>query len=378
MAGIYIHIPFCRQRCHYCDFYKTTQTLKKPQFIDALIKEAHLRKGWLGGEKISTIYFGGGTPSLLTADEIKRIIDAIYSNFNVDALPEITLEANPDDLTKSYIKSIKNTQVNRLSIGIQSFQDTQLVKMNRRHNKHQAIESVQQAQNAGFTNISTDLIYGLPQISIKQWEQDLEQMRELNIRHLSAYHLTYEPATQFGKMLQTGKLLPVSEDESIKQFKILIKWAKTNEFEHYEISNFAKSGFYSKHNTSYWQQQKYLGLGPSAHSYNVNSRMWNVSDIDKYLAGIMQNINYHESENLSDIDKYNEYLMTWMRTKWGVNLKKVGEIFGIEKQQELTKAVQPFIDNGNVFLKKNSVILSDKGIFISDLILTELMVLKKP
>ncbi len=373
MAGIYIHIPFCRQRCHYCDFYKTTHTSKKPEFIDALLKEMQQRKSWLNTEKINTIYFGGGTPSLLTIDEINRIIDAVYSDFIVEPAPEITLEANPDDLTNAYIKGIKSTPVNRLSIGIQSFQNTQLVKMNRRHNSHQAIECVQQAQNAGFTNISTDLIYGLPNLSIKKWEQDLEQMQKLNIQHLSAYHLTYEPATKFGALVKSGKLTPVNENKSIEQFKTLIKWAKANSFEHYEISNFAKPGFYSKHNTSYWQQQKYLGLGPSAHSYNLDTRRWNVADLDKYLGGVQQNKKYYESETLTDNDKYNEYLITRLRTKWGVNLKKVGEIFGQEKEKSFVKEIQPFIESRTVFLRNNSVILSDKGIFISDTILAELI-----
>jgi len=375
MAGIYIHIPFCKQKCNYCDFYKTTQVLQKPQFINALLNELEQRKSWLSNEEVKTIYFGGGTPSLLTINEIIRIIDTIYSNFNVVKTPEITLECNPDDLTKKQIENIRHTPVNRLSIGIQSFQNNQLKFMNRRHNATQAVDCVKMAQDAGFNNISTDLIYGLPNLSLKNWELELEQMGKLNVQHLSAYHLTIESGTVFHTMKNKGLIKTINEDESIQQFELLIQWARQNGFEHYEISNFAHSGYYSQHNTSYWQQETYLGAGPSAHSYNQKTRLWNVSDLAKYISGIHNNEVYYESENLSENDKYNEFLMTWLRTCWGVDIKKIGHLFGLGRQLNLKKAIQPYINDGNVYKKENRFILSDKGIFISDTILADLMVL---
>lgn len=373
MAGIYIHIPFCKQRCFYCDFYKTTQVLKKPEFIEALLLELVQRKDWLKGEMVQTIYFGGGTPSLLSIDEINRIIATIYTNYQVNDTIEITLESNPDDLTEKQINNIKSTRVNRLSIGIQSFEDDQLKKMNRRHNAKQAIECVKNAQNAGFSNISTDLIYGLPNLTIDTWLSNLELMGTLHIQHLSAYHLTYEPGTKFDTLLKRGAIIPIEEEESVAQFKALINWAKQNNFEHYEISNFAKTGFYSKHNSSYWRQEKYLGVGPSAHSYNHNTRSWNVANLGKYLQGINTGQKYSESETLSDIDKYNEFLMTWLRTRWGVNLKKVEELFGLQQGIELKKTVQKFLNNGSVYMQNDTIILTDEGVLISDSILTELM-----
>lgn len=375
MAGIYIHIPFCYQRCHYCDFYKTTELSKKTDLINALTIELSARKSWIDKDKVKTIYFGGGTPSLLSTDEIKRIIDSIYLNYQVDENIEITLESNPDDLTQKYINNLAKSPINRLSIGIQSFQNDLLKKMNRRHNSSQAIECVQNAQEAGFTNISTDLIYGIPDLTMDMWMNNLEQMGNLNIQHLSAYHLTIEPNTAFGKMFNKGALNPIKEDDSLLQFKTLIEWAKANNFDHYEISNFAKDGLYSQHNTSYWQQQKYLGIGPSAHSYNINSRLWNIANLDKYLTNIQNNISYSESEILTDTDKYNEFLMTWLRTKWGINLNQVKELFGDNQAQDLLELLQPFIKDNSINIKNGCAILSDKGIFISDLILSDLMLI---
>ena len=376
MAGIYIHIPFCKQKCNYCDFYKTTQVSKKHELVEALISELSQRKKWLQNDTVETIYFGGGTPSLLSISEINRIIDKIFSDYSVASIPEITLESNPDDLTKKQILDLKHTAINRLSIGIQSFQNDQLKKMNRRHTANQAVSCVKQAQDAGYENISTDLIYGLPNLTTNTWLNDLKQMQKLNIQHLSAYHLTYETGTEFDKMLKKKMIIPVGEEESVRQFKTLISWAKGNSFEHYEISNFAKPGFYSKHNTSYWQQEKYLGIGPSAHSYNIETRRWNISNLDKYINGINKKEKYSESETLTNIDKYNEYLMTSMRTMWGVNIKKVEAVFGIKQSQTFVNSIKPFIKNGAVYKKNDNFILSDEGIFISDKILTDIIVLQ--
>jgi oxygen-independent coproporphyrinogen-3 oxidase len=247
--------------------------------------------------------------------------------------------------------------------------------MNRRHNASQAIDCVKQAQDAGFSNISTDLIYGLPNLSMKTWEHDLEQMGKLNIQHLSAYHLTYEEGTVFDTMLKKGSIKPIKEEASIQQFKTLLAWAKSNGFEHYEISNFAKPNYYSKHNSSYWRQEKYLGIGPSAHSYNGDMRLWNLANLGKYLNGINENEKYFESETLSEIDKYNEYLMTWLRTLWGVNIEKVGELFGQYRRNSLVKSLKPFIDANSLYMKEGCAVLTDEGVFITDTILADLMIL---
>lgn len=377
MSGIYIHIPFCRQRCHYCDFYSTTQLKRKPELVKALKQELISRKLWMENETINTIYFGGGTPSLLTNDEIRKITDCIYENFKISESPEITLEANPDDLSKKQIEGIKSTSINRLSIGIQSFHNSELKTMYRRHNAEQVFSSVKNSQNAGFNNISVDLIYGLPESTLTSWEYNLEQVSKLNIQHLSAYHLTYEPNTVFNVMLNKGDLIPVKEQESLDQFKALISWAEQNNFIHYEISNFGKKEFFSQHNTSYWMQQKYLGIGPSAHSYNIDSRSWNVSNLSSYINKITQNIEAFEIENLSDTDKHNEYLITSLRTSWGINLAEFELQFGQNLKNDLEKKASIFIQKGDLYEKKGHIILSDKGVFICDAILAELMLINE-
>lgn len=377
MSGIYIHIPFCRQRCHYCDFYSTTQLKRKPELVQAIQRELEIRKNGLGNHEVSTIYFGGGTPSLLTADELKAIFETIYNNFNVIQKPEITLEANPDDLTPKHIKSIKDTGVNRLSIGLQSFHNSDLEMMYRRHNSEQIYKSVKEAQDAGFNNISVDLIYGLPNSSLRNWKKNLEQISTLNIQHLSAYHLTFENKTVFDVKRKKGELNPVTDEESLKQFKALISWAKENKFEHYEISNFGKDGFYSQHNTSYWMQQKYLGVGPSAHSYNIDTRSWNVANLSSYITNVMQEKEYFETEVLSIIDKHNEFLITGLRTRWGVNLTEFEKQFGVENKDNLLTKANTFIQSNDLYFKNNALILSDKGVFISDSILAELMLINE-
>ncbi len=373
MSGIYIHIPFCRQRCHYCDFYTTTQIKRKPELLAAINKEIVLRKQWLNTDKVSTIYLGGGTPSLLTSDEIKQIIETIYSNFGVVHKPEITLEANPDDLTKKQIALIKSTPINRLSMGIQSFHNSELEMMNRRHNAEQVYASIKDCQDAGFDNISVDLIYGLPQSTLAQWEYNLEQVKQLNIQHLSAYHLTFEKGTVFDVKRKKGEFFPAKEEESILQFKMLIKWAQENSFDHYEISNFGKEGFISKHNSSYWKQQMYLGVGPAAHSYNINARTWNVSNISSYITKINEGEEAYELETLLDIDKHNEFLITSLRTKWGINLQEFEKQFDPDLKNKLMNRAKPFLEAQNLYLKNNCLVLSDEGVFISDTILADLM-----
>jgi oxygen-independent coproporphyrinogen-3 oxidase len=373
MAGIYIHIPFCKQRCFYCDFYKTTQLSLKSNLIESLSIELKQRKEYIDNEIVETIYFGGGTPSLLTKDEIKLILDTIHLNYNVKKDAEITIEANPDDLSTEYIKTLAQTNINRLSIGIQSFQDAILQKMNRRHNANQAINCIKQAQHEGFNNISADLIYGIPELSVNTWIDDLNQMEKLNIQHLSAYHLTIEPNTKFGELLKKNKISIIKESDSIQQFNTLINWAKTNNFEHYEISNFAKNGLYSQHNTNYWKQKKYLGIGPSAHSYNQKTRSWNIANTKQYIDAVNNNKIYSEIETLTETDKYNEFLITWLRTKWGINLIDIKKQFGNKRQQKLLKLLEPFIKDNSINFKNNYAILSNKGIFISDLILSNII-----
>jgi len=374
MSGIYIHVPFCKQRCYYCDFFTSTQIKQKPELVLALIQEIKLRKDWLAGENVKTIYFGGGTPSLLSADEINRILTVIFQNFEVIQNPEITLEANPDDLSLEYITELKNTRINRLSIGIQSFNDSDLVLMNRRHTAQQAIDSVKNAQNCGFNNISTDLIYGLPGSNTNTWKSNLEQMAQLKIQHLSAYHLTYEKGTVFEDRRKKQKLFPVSEEESISQFNQLIDWAARHSFEHYEISNFATEGFYSKHNTNYWKQKKYLGIGPAAHSYNINTRAWNPSNINEYINAIKNLKPEFETETLTLIDKHNEFLITSLRTQWGINLIAFENQFGKEWKKLLLQNAKSFIENQKLSITNDCLVLTKNGIFVSDAILTELII----
>ena len=279
MAGIYIHVPFCKRKCGYCNFYSTTRLDMKACYLQAVNMELQQRRGYLNGEEVRTIYFGGGTPSLLEPAEIQSVIDTIKQLHSVADNSEITVEANPDDLTDNHISQLAETDVNRLSIGIQSFDDEMLQLMNRRHTAQQAVEAVKNSQRQGFGNISVDLIYGLPKMSSDDWRRQLEFVGSLNVQHLSAYHLSYEDGTAFGLKLKRGQLAEVSEDESLEQFDILTEWAKKEGFEHYEISNFARLGFRSRHNSSYWNRTIYLGVGPAAHSYNRTTRSWNLAKV---------------------------------------------------------------------------------------------------
>ncbi|MBI9068535.1 MAG: radical SAM family heme chaperone HemW [Salinivirgaceae bacterium] len=377
MSGIYIHIPFCRQRCHYCDFYSTTQIKRKPELILALLSELEQRKDWIGEETIRTIYFGGGTPSLLSIDEINQILDSIYLNYNVVENPEITFEANPDDLTEKQLRLLSETRINRLSIGIQSFFNDDLQLMNRRHDREQAINSVKMAQEFGFKNISVDLIFGLPNLSIERWNENLKIVESLNVQHLSAYHLTYEKGTVFEIKRKKGEITPIMEEASIMQFKTLIAWAKQNNFIQYEISNFGKESFFSQHNSNYWNQKKYLGIGPSAHSYNIDTRLWNPSNLSMYINGIMKKQAVYEKEILSESDKYNELLITALRTKRGLNLAQVEAQFGNRVKHHLLHNSQKFVESKKLYLKDNALVLSDEGVFVSDAIMAELMLVEE-
>lgn len=375
MAGIYIHIPFCRQKCYYCDFYKTVNSSLTGRFLAILKQEAVIRKNYLEGEPVRTIYFGGGTPSVLSPDELLFVLQFLHANFQVLPDAEITFEANPDDLTPAYLQVLKNAGINRLSIGIQAFQDNHLKKMNRRHNAQQAFDAVEYAASAGFSNLSVDLIYGLPDLTEEQWKESLTRVFQLPVVHLSAYHLTYHEGTPFFTWLKKGTLKELSEKESVKQFNLLLDEAGKAGFEQYEISNFARNEIYSKHNTAYWTGEKYLGLGPSAHSYNGDSRQWNISHIESYIRGIENHTSFFEEEQLAENDKYNEYVLTRIRTKWGISEYEIQDRFGEEKAKFVRKEAEKYIHSGKMSEQNGIFTFTRKGLFVSDDIMTSFMII---
>lgn len=374
MAGIYIHIPFCHKKCHYCDFYKTTQTVHIEQFTKTLLKEINLRSGYLGGEKIETVYFGGGTPSVMESREIDNIINHLNRVFEITADAEITFEANPDDLTFAYLEDLKKTGINRLSIGIQSFDDSVLQMMNRRHNAGQAILAIENAIKAGFSSISIDLIYGVPEMNLMKWQDSLNQALSLPVDHLSAYHLTYHPGTVFYKWLRQNKIAEINEEESILQFNYLINKGLEAGFEQYEISNFAKRNRYSRHNSAYWSGKKYLGLGPSAHSFDGGSRQWNVSSVVKYLSALSHGEPFFKKEILNENDLYNEFIITNLRTKWGIDLTKLAALFGETKRHYFQKQAEKFTLTGKIVQSGQNFTLSHDGQLVSDDIMANLVI----
>ena len=375
MAGIYIHIPFCRQKCYYCDFYKTVNTNQTDTFISTLEKETVLRKSYISEEKVKTIYFGGGTPSVLTEKQLSAVFKFLHEYFFVVPDAEITFEANPDDLTKEYLQMLKNTGINRLSIGIQSFQNEHLKKMNRRHNAEQAIKSIEIAASVGFSNLSADLIYGLPGLTLQEWKSSLQQIFRLPVVHLSAYHLTYHQGTPFYTWLKKGTLRELSENESIEQFNLLIDEAEKAGFEQYEISNFARNEQYSKHNSAYWSGEKYLGLGPSAHSFNGDSRRWNIAHLDRYIHGIENNTTWFEEEILSENDRFNEYILTRLRTKWGISVQEIAKRFGLKYARLVEKEAAKYLLSGKMKEQNGIFTLTRKGLFVSDDLMTDFMII---
>lgn len=373
MAGIYIHIPFCSKRCTYCDFYTEVAPDLIPDLVKHLVKEINIRKDYLKNETISTIYFGGGTPSILSREQFSEILDGIFAVYTVEENAEITFEANPDDLTVDFFDSIKYLPFNRISIGIQSFDDNDLKRINRRHTADQAIKAVKNAQNAGFDNISIDLIYGLPLQNIEDWEKQLDIALSLNIQHVSAYGLTYEEGTALWKQREKGLVKPIIDETMNEMYLLLVKKMKEKGFEAYEISNFALDGFRSKHNSSYWKQNSYLGIGPSAHSYDLVSRQWNVASIKAYIAALENNTPYFEKEELTLYDRYNDYVMVSLRTSDGLDFDFLSSEFG----QNLATH---FLDNIRIYIENNSVIqcdgkysLTPQGIMISNQILIQLI-----
>ena len=369
MAGIYIHIPFCKTRCIYCDFYSNTSMRIKAQFLDALCTEITARASELSQQNITTLYFGGGTPSQLSPSDWERIFEALGRSFCLDALTEVTLEANPDDLSPSYIQTLRKFPFNRISIGIQTFDSEKLRLLNRRHNQHQAIEAVRQCQTNGFDNISIDLMYGLPQQTLEQWQQDLEIALSLDVQHISSYHLIYEPDTELYKRYVTGQLAPVDDTLSVQLFETLIHTLKEAGYTHYEISNFAKPSFCSQHNSSYWKGIPYLGLGPSAHSFDGENRHFNPSSLSAYI----QNPLVRNTEQLSADEKYNDLILTAIRTHWGLDLNEVARRFGQARRAYCLEMAQPFLQTNKLRLEKDTLYLTEAGIFISDAIMSEMM-----
>lgn len=374
MAGMYIHIPFCKQACHYCDFHFSTSMKKKDEMVLALAHEIFLRKEELGGEMIETIYFGGGTPSVLTDDEIKLLIDSVYLNYDVADNPEITLEANPDDLSPERIRQLSQTKINRLSIGVQSFFEEDLKLMNRAHNVLQAEVCLAEAVKH-FDNITIDLIYGVPGISNGKWLQNVEKALSFGIPHISSYALTIEPKTALHMFVQKGIVPPPSEEAAQEHFRLLTERLAQEGFVHYELSNFGKPGYFSKNNTAYWLGKKYIGIGPSAHSYDGISRSWNIANNALYLKALQAGNLPCEKEVLTIADRYNEYIMTGLRTMWGVSLKRIKNEFGAEYQAHLEKELQKFLENGTLSIEDEVLKATAKGKFLTDGIASDLFFL---
>lgn len=375
MSGIYIHIPFCKQACHYCDFHFSTSMKKKDQLVDMLCRELLLRKEELPDAEIQTIYFGGGTPSLLSAKELDRIFKTVYSEYKIAKDPEITLEANPDDLSEEKLKMLAASKINRLSIGVQSFFEEDLKLMNRAHNSEEALESIQLATKY-FGNISIDLIYGVPGMSDERWKENLQIALQLGVPHISSYALTVEPNTALQKFIEKGKVNPVDDEAARRHFEILVETLTNNGFEHYEFSNFGKPGYFSQNNTAYWLGKTYLGIGPSAHSYDGNTRKWNVSNNSLYIKALAKDQIPQQTEKLSTADKFNEYIMTRLRTKFGVSLVEVEEKFGTDYLQHLLQSTEPL--QQKQFLEKRDGVfhITAKGKFLSDGIAADLFFLE--
>lgn len=363
-GGIYIHIPFCKQACHYCDFHFSTSLKHKDRILSAIITEMKLRTNELSGT-IQTIYFGGGTPSLLTSEELNRIMNAVYDTFIVAENPEITLEANPDDLSNEVLKQLAASPINRLSIGVQSFFEDDLKLMNRAHNSEEAVRSIQLAKKY-FDNLSIDLIYGIPEMTNQRWLKNIEQALALDVPHLSCYALTVEPKTALEQFIKKGIVPPVEDDVAQEHHALLVDRLETAGYENYEFSNFSKPGSYSQNNTAYWQGKPYLGVGPSAHSYDGNQRSWNVANNTKYLKSIEDGKLPLEREELSKIDKYNEHVMTRLRTKNGIILTEIKGYFGDKYLDYLLQQAKEYIASQHLFLNDTHLQVTKKGKFLSD------------
>uniref|UniRef100_UPI00404AF848 radical SAM family heme chaperone HemW n=1 Tax=Flavobacterium sp. TaxID=239 RepID=UPI00404AF848 len=374
MPGIYIHIPFCKQACHYCDFHFSTSLKKKDEMILALAKEIAMRKNEFKNDVVETIYFGGGTPSILSIDDLNFLIEAVYTNYQVIESPEITVEANPDDLSENRIVEMSESKVNRLSIGIQSFFEDDLKMMNRAHNASEAAHCLEIATKY-FDNISIDLIYGIPEMSDEKWKQNIEKALSFNIPHISSYALTVEPKTALDTFIKKGIINEPNDEVAQNHFMILLETLEDADFIHYETSNFGKEGYFSKNNSSYWQGKKYIGIGPSAHSFDGQKRSWNVRNNNIYIKKISEDLLPSESEFLTKTDQYNEYVMTGLRTIWGVSLQKIEVEFGKMYLEYFLKQAKPYLMEHLLFEDEKTIRTTKKGKFLSDGIASDLFLL---
>ena len=373
MAGLYIHIPFCKTRCAYCDFYTQTQLLYKDVYIQAVVRELEIRKDYVDGEVIESIYWGGGTPSLLQPTDFELVFNAINRFYTLSPNPEITLEANPDDMTQAYVAALRQLPFNRISMGVQSFHAHDLRLLNRRHTAQQAFDAVTRCQNIGYTNLSIDLIYGLPGQTLQLWEANLRKALRFQIPHLSAYCLSYEEGTNLHQQIQHGTIVPVCEETNIRLFDMLVDTLEAAGYVHYEISNFCKHGCFSRHNTAYWTDRKYIGIGPAAHSYNHASRQWNVASLTDYIEGIAKGVSNIEKEIIDERTRYNDYIMTRLRTMWGIQLSTFLEMFGSERYTYLLEQARSFIETGLMKKDEENLKITRKGRLVSDGIIRDLI-----
>ena len=371
-AGIYIHIPFCRKACHYCNFHFSTSLQQKAAFLQALHKELEEQKSYLNNKSIQSIYFGGGTPSVLSQEELATIMEIVHKTYPVDADAEITLEANPDDINTTYLQELKSIGVNRMSVGIQSFYERDLLWMNRSHTAEQAEKCLQLIAEAGFEKITADLIYGIPMLSHSEWIANINKVIQFGVNHISCYALTVEPKTALQHFIASGKTAGISDQHSAEQFAILTEQLNANGFEHYEISNFAKNGAYALHNSSYWLGNHYLGVGPSAHSYNGTERKWNIANNALYIQAVENKLPYSETEILTVIQQMNELIMTSLRTMWGLDLNRFKQQFGEQHTSTLLHNIQSAENNKLLITNENILTISPEGKFLADGIISDL------
>jgi oxygen-independent coproporphyrinogen-3 oxidase len=375
VAGLYIHIPFCAQACHYCDFHFSTNQQKRKEMVSAINKEILLQRNYLANEPVQTIYFGGGTPSLLSIQEISSILDTIRSSHDLNLLSEVTLEANPEDLTLKKLEELRSIGITRLSIGLQSFQDAILEFLNRCHTVKTGVEAFHRAREVGFDNISIDLIYSIPDLTLEEWEENIRRAIELNPEHISAYSLTLEPKTVFGHRLSKGKLHPVSDDIAARQMESLSSRLESAGYEHYEVSNFGQPGKHGIHNSNYWNQVKYLGVGPSAHSYNQVSRQFNVSNNHLYLRALGEGTIPFEYEQLSRSNMINEIIMTSLRTSIGCDLNRLKTVYDFNLLKAKDRYIRNIIDKGLALLENDILTLTRKGRLLADKIASDLFLI---
>ncbi|TWW01734.1 radical SAM family heme chaperone HemW [Chitinophaga pinensis] len=372
MAGIYLHIPFCKQACYYCNFHFSTSLSQQPALVQQLLREIDLQHNYLSGAPVSSIYFGGGTPSMLPQADIQLLLNKLRDTFPVNPDAEITLEANPDDLSPEKLDALRAAGINRLSIGIQSFHEPDLRWMNRAHDSQQALQCIHHAKAAGFDNLTIDLIYGGPTLTDEGWAANVQQAIDLGVQHLSCYALTVEPGTALDQFIRKKKVAAVDSDKAARHFEQLMQWTAKAGYEHYEISNFALPGWHSRHNSSYWQGQPYLGLGPSAHSFNGDSRQWNIANNALYIKSLQEDKVPFELEELTPVMMLNEYIMTTLRTSQGCILPVVAERFGTDKRDILLKMSRTFIDKGWMILRNDTLILTPEGRLFADGIASDL------